>query len=83
MWDYIKEKNGWKSVTIPEIAVNETFLFDDEPDTEQGHTVVDIWDNNAGSILIEYIPEWTPVRSSSMFHRGMKGIRKKSLAVSV
>lgn len=75
--EYIKERNGWKSVELDKLAIGETFLFNNEANDAQGHYVTDIFDNGRGDIIICYIPEWTPVANHSMFRYGSKEIRIK------
>lgn len=73
----LKERNGWKSTTVPDLKTTNVFLFEDEPDDAQGHYVIDIFDNNYGSIIVCYIPEWTPVANNSAYAYGTKKIRIK------
>ncbi len=63
-----------KEVKLPNIKLGDLFLFEDEPLNTQGHKVVMIREVN-GNTLIDYIPEWTPVRNYSSFHYGTKNFR--------
>ena len=79
-YERVKEVNGWKTgLQLPDLKIGDCFLFQDEPDDKQGHVVVDIIDNNNGGILVQYDPEWTPVRNSSMFVYGTMKFRKKHI----
>lgn len=69
-WEMIKEKNGWKTVQVDDISIGDVFLFSCQKKSEQGNKVVDIFSNGSGNIIVEYIPEWTPVRNTSMFIHG-------------
>ena len=81
-FERVKERNGWETgLELPDLKIGSCFLFEDEPDDAQGHVVVDIVKVN-GSILIQYDPEWTPVRNSSMFPYGTQKFRIKNLANS-
>ncbi len=71
-----KITNGWYSVEVPDLKEGDVFLYDDEQDTDQGHLVRDIFKVN-DNIIVEYIPEWTPVRNPGMYHYGMRKIRIK------
>lgn len=61
-------------IKLPNIKVGDLFLFEDEPLNTQGHKVVMIREVN-GNTLIDYIPEWTPVRNHGTFHYGRKNFR--------
>ena len=75
--EYIKNQNGWKSVELDDLNIGDTFLYAYEPQDAQGHYVTDIFDNGRGSIIVCFIPEWTPVANHSMYVYGTKQIRIK------
>lgn len=78
-FERVKERNNWETgITLPDLKIGDCFLFDDEPDSAQGHVVTDIVKPNNGHICIQYCPEWTPVRNDSMFVYGTHKFRIKS-----
>ena len=77
-WEMIKENNGWKTTSVSDLNIGDVILFDGETDETQGSRITDIIDNNRGNIIIEYIPEYTPVRNVSLFHYGTKNFRLKT-----
>ena len=70
LWEQVKEKNGFKTVKVNDLEIGDVFLFEDQKEDEQANKVVDIFDNGSGDIFVEYVPEYTPVRNSSMFRYG-------------
>lgn len=77
-YEVIKQRNGWKTgLQLPDLKIGDCFLFENESDDAQGHVVVDIVDNNSDSIIIQYDPEWTPVRNSSLFVYGGLKFKQK------
>lgn len=63
--------------SLPDLKTGDVFLFEDEPDDKQGHTVVAIdWYTNE-TIIVYYIPEWTPVANHGMYRYGTKKIKQK------
>jgi len=75
-------RNNYEPVEVPDLKVGDIFLFEDEPEDAQGHYVSQILKTRTGNIVVCYLPEWTPVRSESMFHYGMQKFRLKNLVVS-
>lgn len=77
-YENTKIRNGWKTgLQLPDLKIGDCFLFENESDDTQGNVVVDIFDNNSGDIIIQYNPEWTPVRNSSMFVYGGLKFKQK------
>lgn len=82
-FEQVKERNGWETgLELPDLKIGDCFLFENEPDDAQGHVVVDIMKVNSGGIMVQYDPEWTPVRNSSMFLYGTQKFRIKNLVKS-
>ena len=77
LWEKIKEINGFKSVKVNDLSTGDVFLFSEQKDDEQGNQVVDIFENGRGDIFVEYIPEYTPVRNTSMFRYGTMEFKLK------
>lgn len=75
-------RNNYEPVEVSDLKVGDIFLFEDEAEDVQGHYVSQILKTRTGNIVVCYLPEWTPVRSESMFHYGMKKFRLKNLVVS-
>lgn len=75
----VMKQNGWVETTVPDLKVGDVVLFDNEMDepTQQGHTVTSIFDNGDGDIIVCYIPQWTVIRSFSMFKYALKNFRQR------
>lgn len=79
-WYRTKEENGMVKCEVPDLQVfRGIILFEDEEDWHQGHQVIDIFHipGNPEDIIIEHIPEWTPVANSNMFRYKMMKWRIK------
>ena len=74
-WERIKERNGRTDAIVPDLKVNDCFLFEGEDkETVQWNVVTDIYHPSPDSknIIIQYMPEHTPVCNEGAFHYGTK-----------
>lgn len=77
-WELIKERNGCKKVTLPDLKEGDVILFDGEADDAQGHIVTDIYQwSGAETVSVQHMPEHTPVCNESMFKYGKTNFRHK------
>jgi hypothetical protein len=77
-FERVKSINGWETgLEMPDLKIGDCILFEGEADEHQGHVIVDIVKPPGGHVCVQYDPEWTPVRNSSMFLYGTKKFRKK------
>lgn len=77
------EDVGYIKATVPDLNVGQTILFEGQKDHEQGWVVNRILRvPHIDAIIVEVLPEYSNVRSATLFHYGMKKFRLKSLPAS-
>jgi hypothetical protein len=74
-----KKRNGFTiGMEMEDLKIGDIILFEGESDNAQGHAITDIFRIMKGSpVIIQHMPEFTPVCNESMFVYGKVKFRKK------